>query len=76
MTDTLKIPRATIQYANQDQIKCHNISRMKKFLAKSTTVDSLTSDENNFETFSNELQRNVPNEPTVRHVSQLIKKKL
>lgn len=72
MTDTLKIPRAAIQYSNQDQIRCHNIIRMNKFLVKSKTVDSLPSDDSNFETFTNDLQRTEADELTVRHVSRLI----
>lgn len=70
MTDTLKIPRATIQYTNQDQSRFYNIARMKKPLEKSATVDSQSSDGKNFETFTNDLQRNEPDEPrTARHVS-------
>lgn len=69
MTDTLKIPRATIQYTNQDQLKYHNISRMNRLLEKSPTVDSLPVGENNFETFSNDLKQDDPDERSPRHVS-------
>lgn len=69
MTDTLKIPRATIQYTSQDHLRYYNINRMNKLLVKSKTVDSLPSGENNFETFSNDLGHNEPNERPIRHVS-------
>lgn len=69
MTDALKIPRATIQYTIQDQARYHNISKMRKVLVKSATVDSVASGDNNFETFSKDLTQNEPNETSPRHVS-------
>ncbi len=56
MTDTLKIPRAAIQYTNQDpKHRRDKNDRMSKFLVKSKTVDSLPTEGNNFETFFNDL---------------------
>lgn len=67
MTDTLKIPRATIQYTNQDQIRCHNISKMKKIIPFDCPPNS---DDNNFDSFSNNLEDSRPNNTRiVRHVS-------
>lgn len=69
MTDTLKIPRAAIQYPNQDLQKDDNVSKMRKILVKSTTVDSLPSEANNFEAFSNDLKRTESNDESPRNVS-------
>ncbi|KAG4079637.1 hypothetical protein HA402_010417 [Bradysia odoriphaga] len=67
MADTLKIPRAAIQYTNQDLQKDDNVSKMRKILVKSTTVDSLPNEGNNFEAFSNDLKRTEPNDRSPRH---------
>lgn len=67
MTDTLKIPRAAIQYPNQDLQKDDNVSKMRKILVKSSTVDSLPSEGNNFEAFSNDLKRTESNDESPRN---------
>ncbi|XP_037045256.1 uncharacterized protein LOC119080791 isoform X2 [Bradysia coprophila] len=67
MADTLKIPRAAIQYTNQDLQKDDNVSKMRKILVKSTTVDSLPNEGNNFEAFSNDLKRTESIDKSPRH---------
>lgn len=73
MTDTLKIPRAAIQYPNKEFQKDDNVGKMRKVLVKSTTVDTKCSpdESSNFEAFSSDLKRTESNEKSPRNVSVL-----